>query len=93
MLLSQFVLVISMPAFWHYITINPNILGGKPVVKNTLIPISTILQMIREGMTFDQIIHQYPILTKDDIKAIIDYSLYLLDHKEDLEEIALNGPA
>ena len=58
------------------IEINPKILGGKPVFKNTRIPIYVILQMIRDNASFDQIIQEYPRLTIDDIKAALDYSMY-----------------
>jgi len=58
------------------IEINPKILGGKPVFKNTRIPIYVILQMIRDKASFDQIIQEYPRLTIEDIKAALDYSMY-----------------
>jgi len=58
------------------IEINSKILGGKPVFKNTRIPIYVILQMIRDNASFDQIIQEYPRLTIEDIKAALDYSIY-----------------
>jgi len=64
------------------IEINPKILGGKPVFRNTRIPIYIILQMIRDNASFDQIIQEYPRLTIEDIKVVLDYSVYLLNHSD-----------
>ena len=57
------------------IEINPKILGGKPVFRNTRIPIYIILQMIRDNASFDQIIKEYPRLTIEDIKSALDYTM------------------
>ena len=65
------------------IEINPKILGGKPVFKNTRIPIYVILQMLRDNASFDQIIKEYPRLTIEDIKLALDYSMYLLNHPDE----------
>ncbi len=65
------------------IEINPKILGGNPVFRNTSIPIYIILQMIRDNASFDQIIQEYPRLTIEDIKIALDYSMYLLNHPDE----------
>ncbi|MHA1308979.1 MAG: DUF433 domain-containing protein [Candidatus Heimdallarchaeota archaeon] len=65
------------------IEINPKIQGGKPVIKNTRIPIYIILQMIADGATFKQIIKEYPKLTEEDIRAAVEYSIYILNYPED----------
>ena len=78
-----------MTQFLNRIAINPKILGGKPIIKGTRIPIYVILQMLRDGATFEKILEEYPKLTKDDIQAILDYSLYLIN-QENEELIPLN---
>jgi uncharacterized protein (DUF433 family) len=65
------------------IEINPKIQDGKPVIKNTRIPIYIILQMMADGATFKQIIKEYPKLTEEDIRAALEYSIYILNHPED----------
>lgn len=65
------------------IEINSKILGGKPVFRNTRIPIYIILQMIRDNASFDQIIQDYPRLTIEDIKIALDYSMYLLNQPDE----------
>ncbi len=68
-----------MQTFQDRIVINPRILGGKPVIKGTRIPISIILHMLRDGASFEKIIEEYPDLTVEDIQAVFDYMLYLAD--------------
>ena len=65
------------------IEINPKVLGGNPVFKNTRIPVSIIIQMIRDGVSFDKIIQEYPRLIIDDIKAALDLSVHLLNHPDE----------
>ena len=72
-----------MTQFLNRLTINPKILGGKPIIKGTRIPIYIILQMLRDGATFEKILQEYPKLTKDDIQAVLDYSLYLINQENE----------
>jgi len=65
------------------INIDPKILFGKPVFKGTRIPISIVLKMLRDGATFQKILNEYPRLTEDDIKAALDYSVFIVDHPEE----------
>lgn len=65
------------------IEVNPKILGGKPVIRNTRIPIYIILQMLKDGASFEQIIKEYPKLTEEDIRATLEYSIHLINHPED----------
>ena len=72
-----------MIGYHNRITIDPKILSGKPVFKGTRIPISIVLKMLRDGATFQKIINEYPRLTEDDIKAALDYSVFIVDHPEE----------
>lgn len=51
------------------IDINPQIMGGKPVIRGTRIPVETVLRKLGAGMTFDAILADHPRLTRDDILA------------------------
>lgn len=57
-----------------YIESNPEILRGKPRIKDTRIPVSLVLGYLAEGMTPDEIIREYPDLTVEGIAACLDYS-------------------
>lgn len=78
-------LVKTMHSFIDRIEINPRILGGKPIIKDTRIPVYIILEMLRDGLTFKEIIDEYPHLKEEDIKAVLDYSLYLVNHPDEQE--------
>ena len=49
------------------IVVDPAILGGKPVVKGTRIPVVLILRALAEGMSVEELIDGYPHLTREDI--------------------------
>lgn len=66
------------------IEIDPNKMLGKPVIKGTRIPVYVVLKLISEGLTYDEIIHQYPDLTKEDIKAAVLYASSVLNFEEKL---------
>jgi len=51
------------------IEINPEVMGGKPVIRGTRIPVETVLRKLGAGMTFDAILADHPRLTRDDIFA------------------------
>ncbi len=56
------------------ITANPNILGGKPIIKGTRISVEFILQLLASHVTEDEIILDYPHLSKEDIQACLIYA-------------------
>ena len=51
------------------IEINPEVMGGKPVIRGTRIPVELILHKLGAGMTAETIIADHPRLTLDDIRA------------------------
>lgn len=56
------------------VTMNPDIMAGKPIIKGTRITVEIILRKLSEGMTMDELLEAYPHLTKDDILAALSYS-------------------
>ena len=63
------------------IVINPKILGGKPVVRGTRIPVSLILNLLAHGYTIDRVLQAYPNLKKRDVIAAIRYAELRLDRE------------
>ena len=51
------------------IEINPEIMGGKPVISGTRIPVELILRKLGAGMSAEQILADHPRLVLDDIRA------------------------
>lgn len=48
---------------------NPDIMGGKPVVRGTRIPVVLVLRKLGAGMHSEAILADHPRLTTDDIRA------------------------
>ena len=61
------------------ITVNPTIHFGKPCVASTRIPVQSVLELVREGIAFDQIVRDYyPDLRADDVRACVQYAIDVL---------------
>jgi len=50
---------------------NPEILGGKPVIKGTRIAVELILEMVQSGCSMDEIVSEYPHLKRDDLIELV----------------------
>ncbi len=62
------------------IEINPGIMGGRPVITGTRVPVEMVLRKLGAGMTHDAIIADHPRLTPDDICAA---QAFAADHLAD----------
>jgi len=56
------------------ITVNPKILGGKPVIRGTRISVEFILDLLASGVSEDEILQDYDHLTREDIHACLKYA-------------------
>jgi len=52
---------------------DPKVMGGKPVIRGTRIPVDLIIRLLAKGMTEEEILEDYPRLKKEDIKACLEY--------------------
>lgn len=69
--------MVKLPA---RIEINPKVMLGKPVVKGTRIPVYSVLELLAEGVTIEQITKEYyPALKKGDVKACIKHAVNLVN--------------
>ncbi len=59
------------------ITVDPEILVGKPVVRGTRLAVEFILELLAAGQSDAEILDEYPGLTKEDILACLSYASYL----------------
>lgn len=53
------------------ITINPEVLVGKPVVKGTRLAVEFIIDLLAQGWAESDILRNYPGLTQEDIQACL----------------------
>jgi len=56
------------------ITINPAVRSGKPCIRTLRITVYDILNMLASGMSYDEILEDYPKLTLNDIFASLQYA-------------------
>ena len=57
-------------------------MGGVPCIRGTRIPVATVVGMIAEGMTIEEIIADFPQLTPDDIHDALRYAAAAVDERE-----------
>ena len=65
------------------ISVNPNIHFGKPCIAGTRITVQSVLELINEGLSFDEIKRDYYTdLEIEDIKACMDYAIALISAED-----------
>ena len=58
-------------------TIDPEVLAGKPVIRGTRVAVEFILDLLATGQSESEILSNYPGLTREDILACLSYASYL----------------
>ena len=56
------------------IIVNPAIRSGKPCIKGTRITVYDVLEYLAGGMSEDQILNDFPDLTRADIRAVFAFA-------------------
>jgi len=56
------------------ITINPEVLAGKPVVKGTRVPVEVVLEYLAYEPNIHTLFEAFPRLTIEDVKACLSYA-------------------
>ena len=70
---------------WHTrIEATPDTCHGKPRLSGTRVLVSVILDNLAAGYDADQIVAEYPSLTRDDIRACLAYAAHLAREEESL---------
>ena len=64
-----------------YIVADSEICYGKPTFQGTRIMVSIVLEMLRDGATMEEIIEAYPSLTKNHVKAALEFATNLTQQK------------
>ena len=65
------------------ITIDPEIMVGKPVIKGTRMPVAVVLAKLAANPDLDEFFLDYPELTVDDVKACLRYASTLVPKREE----------
>ena len=60
--------------YHNIITIEPDKRGGKPCIRKMRITVYDVLGWLAEGMSFAEILDDFPELTEEDIKACLEFA-------------------
>lgn len=58
----------------QHIVRDPEICGGAPVLKGTRVTLRTVLASLAEGATVEEILDDFPALTKEQVRAVIAFA-------------------
>jgi uncharacterized protein (DUF433 family) len=60
--------------YQNIITIEPGKRGGKPCIRGMRITVYDILSYLASGMTYEEVLNDFPYLTQEDILACLSYA-------------------
>lgn len=63
------------------ITVDPNTCHGQACIKGTRIPVYQIVRMLSNGDTIEDLLEEYPSITREDILACLDYAASLAEEQ------------
>lgn len=64
------------------ITVDPNVMGGLPTVRGLRFPVATVVAMVADGMTVEEILAEHPDLEVDDIGECLRYAALAVQERE-----------
>jgi uncharacterized protein (DUF433 family) len=64
------------------ITIDPEVMGGKPCIRGMRVTVGTIVGLIATGKTVDDILAEYPYLEREDVLEALSYAAWRAEEKE-----------
>lgn len=72
------------------ITVDPEIFGGKPIVRDMRISVELILSLLAQGETVADLLDDYPDLDEDDVRACLAYAHAVIAH-DSLESVRVRS--
>lgn len=72
------------------VTVNPQIFGGKPIIRGMRISVELILSLLAQGETPETILTDYPDLEPDDLRACLAYAHAVIAHDK-LDSVHISG--
>lgn len=63
------------------ITVSHEQMGGVPCIRGLRIPLATVVSMLADGMTEDEILGAFPDLERDDIREALRYAAEALEER------------
>lgn len=78
------------PKLLKRITANPEIFGGKPIIRGMRISVELILSLLAQGETIESLLADYPDLEPDDIRACLSYACAVIAN-DSLDAVQVAG--
>ena len=69
----------------NIITVNPNQCSAQPCIRGMRIRVVDVLDLLGNGLSFSEIIEEFPEITKNDIKSCIKYASSKIQHPRLIE--------
>lgn len=66
----------------RHISVDHTIMGGVPCVAGTRIPVATVVGLVANGLSVEEIRTEYPKLTAEDVQACLVYAAHAVDARE-----------
>jgi uncharacterized protein (DUF433 family) len=63
------------------ITVNPDVFGGKPIIRGRRLAVEHVLGMLAAGDSIEDLLREYPWLERDDVQACLVYAKRLVGHE------------
>jgi uncharacterized protein (DUF433 family) len=78
------------PTLLSRITANPEIFGGKPIVRGMRISVESVLGLLSQGESWDALLDDFPDLQPEDIRACIAYARAAIAN-DSLDAVRVSG--
>lgn len=64
------------------ITMDPQVMGGKPCIRNMRVTVGTLVGLMASGKTIDEILAAYPYIERQDVLEALTYAAWRAEEKE-----------
>ena len=64
----------------NFVTIDPEIHHGEPCIKGTRVPVAMLVGSIADGMTIEEVLKEYPQITREAVQAALAYAADVVRH-------------
>lgn len=69
---------IANPTEGDRIAVDPEICNGRPIVRGTRITVQTVVEFLAAGDSMDEVLEEYPSLSREDVKACLQWAARLM---------------
>ncbi len=70
------------------VIIHPDICNGRPIIANTRITVQTVMEFLGAGDSIEEVLEEYPSLTREDIYACMQFAARLMANHYEVKKVA-----